>query len=149
VQGYLNHEIYWNGLRKISTYYEQEKDKRDLIAVFLFLDKKHDPGLPKLLKTMSPNQITRAYLNEAIRGVKDNPGALTILNPLILEDKSSLDETVKECVENINKLQLLQDKRTLLFELLNYAILERFFRFNVKGGTKNVTTNAIRTNSRW
>jgi predicted transposase YdaD len=132
IQGYENEEIYWNGLRKISTYYEQEKDKRGAAAVFLFLDKKYDPGMPKFLTGMRKTNLKRVYLIEALKKVKDNIGALTILKPLILKTKSQLEGTVKECVEDIKKLELTEAKEQKLLELLNYIILERFSNIPLK-----------------
>ncbi|MGE0085450.1 MAG: DUF2887 domain-containing protein [Desulfococcaceae bacterium] len=125
VQGYPDKKIYWRFFREISTWYEQNDDDQPFIAVVLFTDKAFDPGKPGLY-CAKPNRLIRCYLPDMVKKIGKKASALTVLKPLVLKDRKKLPESVQQWDAEIKSLGLPQDKTKNLYELLEYAVLQRF-----------------------
>ena len=106
VQGYDDRKIYWRLLREISTCYEQASDERDFTAVILFVDGKYDPKNCPVEKFTPPNRLIRLYLPKCLKAIGDKASPLTILKPLISEDKAKLPEAVSQWKAEIESLKL-------------------------------------------
>jgi len=125
VQGYDDRKIYWRLFREISTRYEQTGSEQPFVAIILFIDKKYDPeNCP--VKFVSPNRLIRLYLPKCLKAIGDKASPLTILKPLILEDKEKLPEAVPQWKAEIDSLKLSESMTKVLIELLENAILSRF-----------------------
>ena len=125
VQGYDDRMIYWRQLREISSEYEQTKSRKPFVAIILFLDKKYDPkNCP--VKFVPPNRLIRLYLPECLKKIVDKASPLTILKPLILDDKEKLPEAVPKWKDEIDSLKLSESMNKVLIDLLENAILSRF-----------------------
>ena len=64
--------------------------------------------------------------------VRNKPGALTILKPLVVLSKKELLAAVPEWTADIQSLKLPKDKTKTLIELLEYAIIQRFPKLTLK-----------------
>jgi len=131
VQGYDDRKIYWRLFREISTRYEQTGSEQPFVAIILFIDKKYDPeNCP--VKFVSPNRLIRLYLPKCLKAIGDKASPLTILKPLILEDKEKLPEAVPQWKAEIDSLKLSESMTKVLIELLENAILSRFSKMTLK-----------------
>jgi predicted transposase YdaD len=124
-QGYPDPKIYWRLYREVATFYEQRDERNPFIAIVLFLDEKFDPG-PFGLMCMPPCQLIRANLIDCLKALERVPSALTVLKPLVLSGKEELAPAVLQWKGDIQALQLSAAKEKTLFELLEYAIVQRF-----------------------
>ncbi|MGE0086752.1 MAG: DUF2887 domain-containing protein [Desulfococcaceae bacterium] len=125
VQGYPDKKIYWRFFREISTWYEQNDDDQPFVAVVLFTDKTFDPGKPRL-SCVPPCRLIRCYLPNLLKKIGKKASALTVLKPLVLEDRKKLPESVRQWDAEIRDMGLPQAKTKILSELLEYAVLQRF-----------------------
>ncbi len=99
----------------------------------LFIDASLDPGNPPLFPA-PPNQLIRRDLVECHKSIRVNATPLIVLKPLTLEDKADLPEAVGQWKADIDEMNLSEDRKKTLTELLEYAILQRF---------KNITLEEI------
>ncbi len=129
-QGYGDDNIYWRFFREIFTWYEQTGSKEPFVAIILFVDKKYDPGNCPV-KCAPPHRMIRANLEDCLKKIKGKTGALTVLKPLVSK-KRELPENVRQWRADIESSELPEDKIQYLFELLEYAILQRFPKLPLK-----------------
>jgi predicted transposase YdaD len=125
IQGYRDHNIYWRLFREICAFHEQKTDHRPFAAVVLFIDASLDPGDPPLNPAL-PNRLIRRDLVECLKNIRDNATPLVVLKPLTLEDKADLPEAVGRWKGGVDAMDLPEDRKKTLTELLEYAILQRF-----------------------
>ncbi|MBF0119499.1 MAG: DUF2887 domain-containing protein [Desulfobacterales bacterium] len=131
VQGYKDQAIYYRLFREICTYYEQTKDKKKFIGVVVFIDEKYDPDNSPFLEN-PPNRLIKVSLIECLKGLKNINSILVVLKPLIFEDKDKLHIAVKEWKEKIDSIGFAEDKRKIVIDLLEYAILQKFSGLKLK-----------------
>ena len=124
-QGYEDRKVYWRLYREISTFYEQRDERNPFIAIVLFFDEKFDPG-PFGLTCMPPCQLIRANLIDCLKALERVPSALTVLKPLVLASREELAPAIPQWKGDIQALKLPEAKEKTLFELLEYAIVQRF-----------------------
>ncbi len=132
VQGYDDRKIYWRLFREISTRYEQTEDKREFIAVILFVDEKYDSENCPVKKFTHPNRLIRLYLPDCLKAIGDKASPLTVLKPLMFRDKKKLPEAVPKWKNEIDSLKLSESTEKLLIELLENVILSRFPKLTFK-----------------
>lgn len=132
IQGYDDPTIYWRALREVSTYYEQTQDITPCILVILFLDEQYDPGNCPVLQFAPPHRFLRVNLKPCLKAVGDHAGALTVLKPLICEQKTQVVEEISFWKTEIRSLSLSEKKIRTLLELLDYLIIQRFPTINRK-----------------
>lgn len=72
------------------------------------------------------------YIFESITVKTTEKRFLTVLKPLILENKNQLSEFVPKWKAEIDSLNSPEEKANLLEELLEYAILQRFPQLTLK-----------------
>ncbi len=137
IQGYRDHNIYWRLFREICAFHEQRKDHRPFVAVVLFIDARLDPGNPPL-DPAPPNQLIRRNLIECLKSIQADATPLVVLKPLTLENKADLPEAVGQWKAGIDAMALPEDRKKILTELLEYAILQRFKTFTLEEISKMI-----------
>ena len=84
------------------------------------------------LNVVSPHQFFQFNLSDCLKALGNKAGPLTVLKPLILENKNQLSEFVPKWKAEIDSLNSPEEKANLLEELLEYAILQRFPQLTLK-----------------
>ncbi len=131
IQGYDDPGIYWRLFREVCTWHEQSKSIAPFIAIVLFMDVKYAPEQCPL-NVVSPHQFFQFNLSDCLKALGNKAGPLTVLKPLILENKNHLSEFVPKWKAEIDSLNSPEEKANLLEELLEYAILQRFPQLTLK-----------------
>jgi predicted transposase YdaD len=131
IQGYRDHNIYWRLFREICAFHEQRENDRPFAAVVLFIDNSLDPGNPPLIPA-PPNRLVRCDLIECLKNVETNATPLVVLKPLVLPDDADLPTAVSQWKTGIGEMGLSESREKTLFELLEYAILQRFKTFTLE-----------------
>lgn len=123
-QGWDDDKIYWRSFREVCAFYEEAERVVPFVLIIVFLDQKYDPGNPPITQVESPNQFFRMNLIDALDAVKQIPGILTVLKPLV-----STQREIKECMQEwkaeIVSLPLPDEKIHKIIELLEFAIWQR------------------------
>jgi len=125
IQGYFDPLIYWRLFREICLYHEQTPTIAPFIAIVLFLDDKYDPKHPPFSCT-PPHRLIRANLPECFAAVSENPGALAVLQPLVVDDVHEMAQQAKHWKITLQTLPMSARMKETLLELLEYLILQRF-----------------------
>lgn len=126
IQGYEDPGIYWRLFREICTWYEQSDSDKSFVAIALFINANHVPKKCPFVDIALPNRFLQFNLSDCIKAIENKPGVLTVLKPLILKHKRQLPDLVPQWKSEIESLKLPENKTTLLEELLEYSILQRF-----------------------
>ena len=132
IQGYDDPGFYWRLFREICTWYEQSDNNAPFVAIALFIDENLMPKQCPFVEITLPNQFLQFNLSDCLKAIKDKAGVLTVLKPLVLKKKSQLPELVPQWKLEIDSLNLPENKATLLEELLEYSILQRFPKLTLK-----------------
>ena len=132
IQGYDDPGFYWRLFREICTWYEQSDNNAPFVAIALFIDENHIPKQCSFVEITFPNQFLQFNLSDCLKAIEDKAGVLTVLKPLVLKKKSQLPELVPQWKSEIDSLNLPENKATLLEELLEYSILQRFPKLTLK-----------------
>ena len=132
IQGYDDPGFYWRLFREICTWYEQSDNNAPFVAIALFIDENHIPKQCPFVEITLPNQFLQFNLSDCLKAIEDKAGVLTVLKPLVLKKKSQLTELVPQWKSEIDSLNLPENKATLLEELLEYSILQRFPKLTLK-----------------
>jgi predicted transposase/invertase (TIGR01784 family) len=126
IQGYDDPGIYWRLFREICTWYEQSDNDMSFIAIALFINENHIPKKCPFIDIALPNRFLQFSLSDCLKAIENKSGILTVLKPLILKNKRQLPELLPQWKSEIESLKLPANKTTLLEELLEYSILQRF-----------------------
>ena len=127
IQGYDDPGIYWRLFREICTWYEQsDNDDTPFVAIALFINENHIPKKCPFIDIALPNRFLQFNLSDCLKAIENKSGILTVLKPLFLKNKRQLLEFVPKWKSEIESLKLPENKTTLLEELLEYSILQRF-----------------------
>lgn len=140
IQGYRDNNIYWRIFREICTFHEQRKNDRPFAAVVLFIDKSLDPGNPPLMP-VPPHRLMQCDLIECLKNIETDATPLVVLKPLTLQHQADLPHAVDGWKAGIDAMGLPEDKKKILNELLEYAILQRFKEITLEEIRKNDTAN--------
>ena len=124
IQGYDDPAIYWRGLREIATFYEQTRDARPFILIFLFLDAKWDPANFPFAATQPPHQVIRTTLAACLASLTEDAGLLTVLKPL-LASPQEIREHARQWQTELQRQPLDAAQKRQLSELLEFAIRQR------------------------
>lgn len=82
--------------------------------------------------TTSSYSFDNLILPDCLKSLGDKTGPITVLKPLILENKRKLPEAVPKWKAEIDSLKLSESINRLLIELLENAIISRFPKMNMK-----------------
>jgi hypothetical protein len=96
------------------------------IAIALFINENHIPKKCPFIDIALPNRFLQFSLSDCLKAIENKSGILTVLKPLILKNKRQLPELLPQWKSEIESLKLPANKTTLLEELLEYSILQRF-----------------------
>ena len=132
VQGYDDPGIYWRLFREVCTWYEQSDNAAPFLAIVLFTDVKYVPKECPFVHVASPHQFFQFNLADCLNALGNNSGPLTVLKPLVLEDKRQLPELVPQWKAEIDALAISAEKAQHYEALLEYAILQRFPKMTLK-----------------
>jgi predicted transposase YdaD len=132
VQGYDDPGIYWRLFREVCAWYEQSDSSAPFLAIVLFTDARYVPKECPFVHVAPPHQFFQYDLADCLKALGDNSGPLTVLKPLVLEDKRQLPELVPQWKAEIDALAISAEKAQCYEELLEYAILQRFPQMTLK-----------------
>lgn len=89
-QGWDDPNIYWRSFREVCMFHEATGATVPFVLIIVFIDPKYDPGNPPM-DVEPPNQFIRINLSDALNGVKQSAGILTVLKPLVSNKSQIVD----------------------------------------------------------
>lgn len=145
-QGYRDERIHWRVTQEICLWYLGQPWKkvrrRSFTGYVIFLDESFNPGEAPF-KAQAPHRLVCTTLKAVLEGLKD-PGALVVLEPLILESPEELQERLPKYRAEVERLNLTPDAHKLMLEQLTCAILSRFTGLNRKEVEGMITISPLR-----
>ncbi len=135
-QGYYDPLIYWRMVAQIGLYHQQnrELDGKNWLAVALFLDKAHDPGV-KTLGPLYPGRkrwLVRGVFSKLLKKVATPSPALNVLRPLA-EDESVLRQEGARWTDEIRQASGVPiATKNQLLDLLVQFIAQRLVNLSRK-----------------
>ncbi len=130
-QGWDDPKIYWRSFREVCMFYEERDDSAPFILIIVFIDSKYDPGNPPITQVEPPNQFVRINLIDALEAVKQTPGILTVLKPLVSPKRDVIDH-IQEWKAELVSLPLPEDKIQKIIELLEFSIWQKLPNLSLK-----------------
>lgn len=130
-QGWDDPKIYWRSFREVCMLYEERDDPMPFILIIVFIDPKYDPGHPPITQVEPPHQFFRINLIDALEAVKQTPGILTVLKPLVSPKRDVIDH-IQEWKAEVVALPLPEEKIRKIMALLEFAIWQRLPNLSLK-----------------
>ncbi len=127
-QGWDDKKIYWRSFREVCMFYEERDALAPFILIVVFIDPKYNPGNPPM-NVEQPNQFFRINLIDALDTVKQPPGILTVLKPLV-SNKRQIVESMQEWKGEIHTLPFEKATKHKIIGLLEYAIRQKLPTFS-------------------
>lgn len=123
-QGWDDQKIYWRSFREVCMFYEERDDPLPFILIIVFIEPRYDPGNSPITQVEPPNQFIRMNLIDALEAIKQTPGILSVLKPLV-SNKRQIVESMQEWKDDIQALPYEDAEKHMIVGLLEYAIRQK------------------------
>jgi len=138
LQGYVDKQIYWRVLHQIGWFHEKnpDHDHDNWMALILFLDESHDPGV-KTLGPMAQNAsdwLKTGVLADLLAKIPTQaPPILNVLRPLAVEDNAQLEKEAPKWADELRQLQNVpQATKVRLEDIFTYFITQKLTHLSRK-----------------